>query len=426
MLLGDAGGRAPRSRARRSSIPGVARRHRLGLRRHEYRVFLRKSPSRRWCLNSLGVRTHPCPGQYRMAFEFGNQLQRVRLGGEALRIGAPLLHASLRALLLGTLLVAAWMIFGATSAHAAGPLPSLTGNEALPGSDAETLVGAGPLPSPVAALSESSDTPIEPLTPAAPQVIETALVPMPTAGSPATAPVTSVVAQSAPVATPVTGLVDEAPTLVTVPLTGIVDPVLGSTEPVLEVLAPVIGVTDPVIDLVAPVVDPAITIVKPVVGSVTVPHGDGGSVAVPPAPSPADEVPSPALGAASRDSEDSAATPGPVRSESAPVLVDAAGLSASLQRQTANLPVSSAPSSYAGVGSPSPARGLPPAPGPASPATPPAGSGSSLRAQSDAGSAFADLAVFQFSFTHSSADEALQGSEELPGSVSLERGFSPD
>ncbi|HEU4668148.1 MAG TPA: hypothetical protein VFS79_10830, partial [Arthrobacter sp.] len=68
-----------------------------------------------------------------------------------------------------------------------------------------------------------------------------------------------------------------------------------------------------------------------------------------------------------------------------------------------------------------------PASPPGSPATGPTGAGSSSRAGSEAGPTLAsDLAGFQFSLQHSSLKDVIRSSDELPGSVSLEHGFSPD
>lgn len=74
-----------------------------------------------------------------------------------------------------------------------------------------------------------------------------------------------------------------------------------------------------------------------------------------------------------------------------------------------------------------PAPERPATPTPAAPATAPAGSGSTLRTGGDGGSAAAaDVPAFQFSLTQISLKDVRDSSDELPGSVSLDHGFSPD
>ncbi|MCO4265206.1 hypothetical protein NG697_20225 [Pseudarthrobacter sp. MDT3-26] len=330
-----------------------------------------------------------------------------------MRVSASWLHSGLRALVLGALLAAAWIIFGAASAHASEPLPPLTdavyevtGNEAAPSSSAQmsgaTAEKTGPPEGPVAALLEPAVSIAEPLAAPAQQIVDPVLVPLDAALAPAAAPVTAVIGQIAQVAEPLTGLATDAPSPVTLR--------------VADIAAPVTGV-------LADVVAPVTAAVGPAISTVTVVLSDEDITAALPAPSAALE----AVNGASNDAPGGAsATAAPVLSEN-PSAVRGAGNERRLVQDQAAFPVTTAPSNSSEMQTQDPAPDFPNRPGQGWPATVPAGPGSSFRAAGEAGSAFADeLAGFQLSLTRSSPTDAIRGSDDLPGSVSLEHGFSPD
>lgn len=330
-----------------------------------------------------------------------------------MRVSATWLHSSLRALVLGALLAAAWLILGAASAHASEPLPPLTdavpkitGNETSAGQGAqtsgaaaeETMLAEGP----VAALLEPAATIAEPLAPPVHQIVDPALVPVDAALAPAAAPVTSVINQAAQIAGPLTEVAAEALTPVTSTVADITAPVTGSLA---DVVAPATAAVGSIIS-------------NPVVA----PIGDKTTAALP-APTAEAEAPKTASNATP---DGGAATEPPVLSGSPAIAIDADNMRRPLPDQAA-FPLATARAGSPAVQTQNPAPDVPNAPGPGSPATAPSGSGSSFRAASDAGSAFADrTAGFQLSLTRSSLTELFRRSDDLPGSVSLEQGFSPD
>lgn len=330
-----------------------------------------------------------------------------------MRVSATWLHSSLRTLVLGSLLAAAWIILGAASAHASEPLPPLTGavpkitgNETAPGPGTqtsgavaeETVLAEGP----VAALLEPAATIAEPLAPPVHQIVDPALVPVDAALAPAAAPVTSVINHAAQVAQPLTGIAAEA---------------------LIPVTSTVAAITAPATGTLADVVAPATAAVGSIISSPAVaPTGDKTTAALP-APTAAAEAPSTASHATPAAGP---ATEPPVLSGSPSAAIDADNMRRPLPNQAA-LPLTSARASSPQMQTQNPAPALPDAPGPRSPATAPTAPGSSFRAASDAGSAFADrLAGFQLSLTRSSLTDPFRRSDDLPGSVSLEHGFSPD
>lgn len=296
-----------------------------------------------------------------------------------MRSGASWLHTGLRSIFLGGLLAAAWLIFGMASAHAA----PLTGSQPDSGNAREAAPPAGP----AGTLLEPAASLVEPAAPSVSPVIDAAFVPLDA------------------VASPVTGQLVE-------PVAG---PVAGTLSPVTFAVS---SITDPVVDVVSsPVVDVLLDAVAPVSLAV-VPLLDNAVMTINDAPEAA-SFPSPF--AVDGAVEASAANP-TTRESVLPVSIVAA-------EQNAIVSPSSPPSVRglpAQMSAPGPVPGLPVEPGPLSPATPPAGSGSTLRAGSDTGSAFSDLAAFELPFTRSSLAEVRRRSEELPGSVSLDHGFSPD
>lgn len=318
-----------------------------------------------------------------------------------MRASASWLHSGLRALVLGALLTAAWIIFGAASAQAAEPLPPLTdavhkvtGNEAASGPGAEiagaTAENTGLPEGPVAALLEPAVTVAEPLAAPAQQAVDPVLVPVDAALAPVAAPVTSVIGQVAQVAEPLTGVATDA-------------------------LSPVTGV-------LADVVTPVTAAVGPAISNVTVALSDEDTTAALPASSAAREA---MKGASNGAPGSAAAAASAVLSGSQPVVIDAVNVHRVLRGQAAF--AVTAPGNSLQMQTQDPAPDVPNAPGPGWPATVPAGPGSSFRAAGEAGSAFADaLAGFQLSLTRSSPADAFRRSDDLPGSVSLEHGFSPD
>lgn len=335
-----------------------------------------------------------------------------------MRVNATWLHSSLRTFVLGAFLAAAWIILGAASAHASEPLrpltdavPKITGNETAPG---ETSLGQGtqtsgvaaeetmPAGGPVAAFLEPAATIAEPLASPVHQIVDPALVPVDAALAPAAAPVTSVINHAAQVAGPLTGIAAETLTPVTSMVAAITAPVTGTLADVVASATGAVGST----------------ISNPVVA----PIGDKTTAALP-APTAVAEAPK-ATSNATRNG--GAATEPPVISGSPSSAIDADNMRRPLPDQSVFA------LTVARAGSPemqtqNPAPGLPNAPGRGSPATAPTGPGSSVRAASDTGSVFADrLAGFELSTNHSSLSELFRRSDDLPGSVSLEQGFSPD
>lgn len=330
-----------------------------------------------------------------------------------MRVSAKWLHSSLRALVLSAILAAAWLILGAASAHASEPLPQLTdavpmitGNETSSGQGTqtsgaaaeETMLAEGP----VAALLQPAATIPEPLAPPVHQIVDPALVPVDAALAPAAAPVTSVINQTAQIAGPLTEIAAEALAPVTSTVADIAAPVTGS---------------------LADVVAPATAAVGSIISNpVAAPIGDKTTAALP-APTAAAEAPKAAYNATS---DGGAATRPPVLSGSPSAAIDADNMRRPLPDQ-AVFPLTTARASSPEMQTQNPAPDVPNAPGPGSPATAPTGPGSSFRAASDTGSAFADrMAGFQLSLTRSSLTELFRRSDDLPGSVSLEQGFSPD
>lgn len=323
-----------------------------------------------------------------------------------MRVSATWVHSSLRTLVLGALLVAAWIILGATSAHASEPLPPLTdavpkisghetslvlGTQTSGAAAEETVLAEGP----VAALLEPAATIAEPLAPPAQQIVDPELVPVDAALAPAAAPVASVINHAAQVAGPLTEIAAEA---------------------LIPVTSTVADITVPVTGTLAEVVAPATAAVGSIISNPVVAPSDDKTIAAPPAPTAAAE--------ATKDG--GAATEPPVLSGSPSIAVDVYNMRRPLPDQTA-FPLTTARASSPEMQTQNPAPDLPNAPGPGSPATAPTNPGSSFRAASDAGSGFADrLAGFQLSLTRSSLTELFLRSDDLPGSVSLEQGFSPD
>lgn len=277
------------------------------------------------------------------------------------------LPPALRTLLLGTLLAAAWIIFGAVSAQASGPLPPLTDTVSV-------IAGSGTAPVPAPKMRA---------------ITEPVLAPVDAAVAPAAAPVTAVVGQVASAAAPVTAIAS-----------AIVAPV---TTTVAEVTAPITGV---VADVAAPVPAP----VGSVVGDVATLVTDAEPAAADPAAvSPADNADpvSPSRTAVNEGT-------------TSEFLQDVRTVAPQAQADVADRRLMAAPTQAPERPGPAPAA-------PVSPATAPAGSGSTLRAGNDAGSGLAaDVPAFQFSLTQISLRDILNTSDELPGSVSLEHGFSPD
>lgn len=329
-----------------------------------------------------------------------------------MRVSATWLHFSLRTFVLGALIAAAWIILGAASAHASEPLPPLTdavptitGNVTSPGQGTqtsgvtaeETMLAGGP----VAALLEPAATIAEPLTQPVHQIVDPALVPVNAALAPAVAPVTSVVNHAAQVASPLTEIAAEA--------------LIPVTSTVADITAPV---TSTLSDVAAPFTASVGSIISnPVVATI------GDKTTALPAPTAAAEA---TKAAANVTPDGGAATEPPVVAGSRSSAIGADNMRRPLPDWSA-FPLTTARASSPEVQTQTPAPDLPSAPGPGSPATAPTGPGSSFRAASDTGSAFADrLAGFQLSLTRSSLTEPFRRSDDLPGSVSLEQGFSPD
>lgn len=255
---------------------------------------------------------------------------------------------------------------------------------------------------PVAALLEPAATIAEPLARPVQQIVDPELVPVDAALAPAAAPVASVINHAAQVAGPLTEIAAEA---------------------LIPVTSTVADITVPVTGTLAEVVAPATAAVGSIISNPVVAPSDDKTIAAPPAPTAAAE----ATKAASNATPDGgAATEPPVLSGSPSIAVDVYNMRRPLSDQTA-FPLTTARASSPEMQTQNPAPDLPNAPGPASPATAPTNPGSSFRAASDAGSGFADrLAGFQLSLTRSSLTELFLRSDDLPGSVSLEQGFSPD
>ncbi|MFJ5861248.1 hypothetical protein ACIQCM_07485 [Pseudarthrobacter sp. NPDC092439] len=327
-------------------------------------------------------------------------------------VSLPWLRSGLRTLVLGTLLAAGWIIFGAASAHAFEPLPpvtdavhKITGNETASGSIAEAPVITEEEPrraeAPVAALLEPAIVGAEPLIPAARQIVDPVLAPVEAAVAPVAAPVTSVVGQVTEVAGPMTGLA-----------TDVFTPV---TSTVADLTAPVTGT---LAHMVAPVTASVASTISPVA---VVVGEDPTAAAV--SPSAASE----AINGSSNDAPGGDAASGAPDLSGGPSVRFDAGNVPPLRQDQSAFPVSTAGGETSEIQTQNPGPDLPNRPGPGSPATAPTGSGSTFRSASEAGSAFADgLAVFQLSLTRTLLTDVFRRSDELPGSISLEHGFSPD
>ncbi|WLQ07558.1 hypothetical protein [Arthrobacter oryzae] len=303
-----------------------------------------------------------------------------------MRASASWLPSALRSLILGALLAAAWVIFGAVSAQASSLLPPVTDTVT---SDAAT-VDQGPL----AAVTEPVATVAAPLAPQVQAVAEPVLAPVDDAVAPVAAPVTAVVEQVTQATAPVTALASDVVAPVTQTVAAITAPVTGlAAEVTAPVLAPVGSAAGDVAAAVPDVVgDPA---QLPTAGSTQ------------PKPAPADVAGSAAAPAAEGLARISLATP----------VQDVAPAQTAMSDGGSTVVMTAR--------TPAPER--PATPAPAAPATAPAGSGSMLRTGGDGGSAAAaDVTAFQFSLTQISLKDVRDSSDELPGSVSLDHGFSPD
>lgn len=299
-----------------------------------------------------------------------------------MRASASWLPSALRSLILGALLAAAWVIFGAVSAQASSLLPPVTDTVT---SDAAT-VDQGPL----AAVTEPVATVAAPLAPQVQAVAEPVLAPV----DDAAAPVTAVVEQVTQATAPVTALASDVVAPVTQTVAAITAPVTGlAAEVTAPVLAPVGSAAGDVAAAVPDVVgDPA---QLPAAGSTQ------------PKPAPADVAGS-AADPAPEGLAPTSLTTAMQDFEPAQAAMSDGGRTVVMTART-----------------PAPER--PATPAPAAPATAPAGSGSMLRTGGDGGSAAAaDVPAFQFSLTQISLKDVRDSSDELPGSVSLDHGVSPD
>ncbi|KQR81102.1 hypothetical protein ASF98_17140 [Arthrobacter sp. Leaf337] len=282
-----------------------------------------------------------------------------------MRENASWLPSAVRSLVLATLLAAAWLIFGAVSAQASSLLPPVTDTIA---SDTGTSDTATADEGPLAALTGPVATVAAPLA-------------------------TQVQAIAEPVVAPVTELAS------------------GAVAPVTETVA---GITAPVTGLVADVTAPVLAPVGSVAGNVA--DAVPALVDVPALPSTAESVPQEAAPADAAESLAAAPSAGMARTVRTVTLDRGFGPAA---MSDGDSPV------VVTAGTPAPQR--PATPAPDSPATAPAGSGSLLRTGGDGGSGVAaDVPAFQFSLTQISLKDVSNPSDELPGSVSLEHGFSPD
>jgi hypothetical protein len=294
-----------------------------------------------------------------------------------MRDGASRLSSALRSLLLGLLLAAAWVIFGAVSAQASSLLPPVTETVTSDAVSDTAAVEQGPL----AALAEPVAVVAAPLAPQVQAVAEPVLAPVDAALAPAAAPVTAVVEQVTSAVAPVTALTSAA-----------VAPV---TLTIAEIAAPVTG-------LAADITAPVLVTVGSAAGDVAAVPAVVGVSAQPPAPGSEPQNPAPSAGTAS-------------------VLLTGT------QDRAAFRPAMSDGGSTVVVAAPTPAPERPATPAPAPPATVPTGSGSLLRTGGDGGSGVAaDVPALQFSLTQIPLKDVRDSSDELPGSVSLEHGFSPD
>jgi hypothetical protein len=220
-----------------------------------------------------------------------------------------------------------------------------------------------------------------PLAPQVQAVAEPVLAPVDAALAPAAAPVTAVVEQVTSAVAPVTALTSVA-----------VAPV---TLTIAEIAAPVTG-------LAADITAPVLVTVGSAAGDVAAVPAVVGVSAQPPAPGSEPQNPAPSAGTAS-------------------VLLTGT------QDRAAFRPAMSDGGSTVVVAAPTPAPERPATPAPAPPATVPTGSGSLLRTGGDGGSGVAaDVPALQFSLTQIPLKDVRNSSDELPGSVSLEHGFSPD
>jgi len=307
--------------------------------------------------------------------------------GEAMRDSASWLPSALRSFILGTLLAAAWVIFGAVSAQASSLLPPVTDTISSDTASSDTASDTAAVErGPLAALAEPVAAVAAPLAPQVQAIAEPVVAPVDTALAPAAAPVTVVVEQVTSAVAPVTALASDAVTPV--------------TQTVAEITAPV---TDLAADVTVPVLAP--------VGSVA------GDVA-PALPGVVGDSAQPT--AAGSTSQNSAPADGARSAADAAVAGIAPDAQLTLMRDF--VPVQAA-ASDAGSTVVMTAR----TPAPVAPAKAPAGSGSLLRTGGDGGSGVAaDVSAFQFSLTQISLKGVLNSSDELPGSVSLDHGFSPD
>ncbi|MEK0156308.1 hypothetical protein [Arthrobacter oryzae] len=306
--------------------------------------------------------------------------------GEAMRDSASWLPSALQSFILGTLLAAAWVIFGAVSAQASSLLPPVT--------DTITSDTAAVEQGPLAALAEPVAAVAAPLAPQVQAIAEPVVAPVDTALAPAAAPVTAVVEQVTSAVAPVTALASDA--------------VAPLTQTVAEITAPV---TDLAADITAPVLAPVGSVAGDVAPAVPDVVGDP---AQPPATGSASQNSAPADGA--RSAAD-AAVAGITPDTQLTLMRDFVPVQA----------VRSDAGSTVVMAARTPAPERPATPAPAAPATAPAGSGSLLRTGGDGGSAVAaDVPAFQFSLTQISLKGVRNSSDELPGSVSRDHGFSPD
>lgn len=352
-----------------------------------------------------------------------------------MRISAPWLHSGLRTLVLGALVAAAWVVFGTGSAQASGALPPLT--DAV-----DTITGtiAAPLPAadvpagtagPVEALLEPADAITGPLATQVHQVIDPALAPVDAALAPVAAPVTSVVEDVTRAAEPITAIAADA-----------LNPVTAS---VAEITVPIIA---PVAELTAPLTGAIAEVAVPVLAEVTAPGAGLLTEAYTPVTASAGSLVVASIGA--RNSDD-LTTSVPAPEPTAPAFTETMTDALASAKPGTDIPDAfptrdstadpgnrlfaengGTPTAVFGNKSSSAARMPGPAPElPAAPAdfpvTTPSGTGTSSRTGGDAGpTPAADLTVFQLSLGSSPLRDALRTSEELPGSVSLDHGFSPD
>ncbi|CAN7520153.1 hypothetical protein LJR078_003758 [Arthrobacter sp. LjRoot78] len=307
-----------------------------------------------------------------------------------MRENASWLPSALRSLVLATLLAAAWLIFGAVSAQASSLLPPVTDTIA---SDTGTSDTATADEGPLAALTGPVATVAAPLATQVQAIAEPVVAPVDTAVAPVSAPVTAVVEQVTTAVAPVTALAS------------------GAVAPVTETVS---GITAPVTGLVADVTAPVLAPVGSVAGNVADAVPALGDVRA--LPSTAESVPQESAPADAAESLAAAPSAGMARTV----------LTVTLDRGFGPAAMSDGGSPVVvSAGTPAPER--PATPAPDLPATAPAGSGSLLRTGGDGGSGVAaDVPAFQFSLTQISLKDVSNPSDELPGSVSLEHGFSPD